>query len=122
MTVLYDRVALIGLGLIASSMSHAIRRAGLAKTITGYARSSETRAIAQHYYDEELASGLRRYIRRHCLEAAKRWAAATTSLWGCCYRLILLPSKATTWWSKAWGLTACRAAALSPPIWTIVSP
>lgn len=47
MTVLYDRVALIGLGLIASSMSHAIRRAGLAKTITGYARSSETRAIAR---------------------------------------------------------------------------
>lgn len=29
----------------------------------------ETRAIAQRYYDEELDSGLRRYIRRHCLEA-----------------------------------------------------
>ena len=30
----------------------------------------ETRAIAQRYYDEELDSGLRRYIRRHCLEAS----------------------------------------------------
>ncbi len=28
----------------------------------------KTRAVAQRYYDEELASGLRRYIRRHCLE------------------------------------------------------
>ena len=28
----------------------------------------ETRAAAQRYYDEELDSGLRRYIRRHCLE------------------------------------------------------
>lgn len=28
-----------------------------------------TRAVAQRYYDTELASGLRRYIRRHCLEA-----------------------------------------------------
>ncbi len=28
----------------------------------------ETRAAAQRYYDEQLDSGLRRYIRRHCLE------------------------------------------------------
>jgi hypothetical protein len=28
----------------------------------------ETRATAQRYYDEQLDSGLRRYIRRHCLE------------------------------------------------------
>jgi hypothetical protein len=28
----------------------------------------ETRSAAQRYYDEELDSGLRRYIRRHCLE------------------------------------------------------
>lgn len=28
-----------------------------------------TRAAAQRYYDEQLDSGLRRYIRRHCLEA-----------------------------------------------------
>ncbi|MFO7757002.1 MAG: prephenate/arogenate dehydrogenase family protein [Roseovarius sp.] len=47
MSVIYDRVALIGLGLIASSMAHAIRRAGVAREITGYARSPETREIAR---------------------------------------------------------------------------
>jgi len=30
--------------------------------------SAELRAKAQRYYDEELDSGVRRYIRRHCLE------------------------------------------------------
>lgn len=29
---------------------------------------AETRAVAQRYYDERIDSGLRRYIRRHCLE------------------------------------------------------
>ncbi len=47
MAQLYDRVALIGLGLIASSMCHAIRRAGLAREIVGYARSAETRETAR---------------------------------------------------------------------------
>ena len=47
MTVLYDRVALIGLGLIASSMAHAMRRADLAGEIVGTARSAETRDIAR---------------------------------------------------------------------------
>jgi cyclohexadieny/prephenate dehydrogenase len=47
MTQLYDRVAVIGLGLIASSMCHAMRRAGLAGEIVGYARSAETRDIAR---------------------------------------------------------------------------
>lgn len=46
MSVLYNRVALIGLGLIAGSMAHAMRRAGLAGEIVGTARSAETRAIA----------------------------------------------------------------------------
>ncbi len=46
MTVLYDRVALIGLGLIASSMAHAMKAKGLAGEIVGYARSAETRAAA----------------------------------------------------------------------------
>ncbi|PYE82405.1 prephenate/arogenate dehydrogenase family protein [Pseudoroseicyclus aestuarii] len=36
MSRLYDRVALIGLGLIASSMAHAIRQAGLAGEVAGY--------------------------------------------------------------------------------------
>jgi cyclohexadieny/prephenate dehydrogenase len=44
---IYDRVALIGLGLIAGSMSLAMRRAGLAGEVTGFARSSETRATAR---------------------------------------------------------------------------
>lgn len=47
MSVLYNRVALIGLGLIASSMAHAMRRAGLAGEIVGTARSAETRDIAR---------------------------------------------------------------------------
>ncbi|MXU64261.1 prephenate/arogenate dehydrogenase family protein [Oceanomicrobium pacificus] len=43
----YDHVAFIGLGLIASSMCHAIRAAGWDCTITGTARSAETRDIAR---------------------------------------------------------------------------
>ncbi len=39
----YKRVALIGLGLIASSMAHAMRRAGMTSEIVGTARSAETR-------------------------------------------------------------------------------
>ena len=46
MTVLYNRVALIGLGLIASSMAHAMKAGGLAGEIVGYARTPETRAVA----------------------------------------------------------------------------
>ena len=41
--MIYQRVALIGLGLIASSMAHAMRRDGTAGEITGTARSAETR-------------------------------------------------------------------------------
>ncbi|WP_424939092.1 prephenate/arogenate dehydrogenase family protein [Aliiroseovarius sp. S253] len=47
MSVIYQRVALIGLGLIASSMAHAMRRAGLAGEIVGTARSAETRETAK---------------------------------------------------------------------------
>jgi len=46
MAPIYDRVALIGLGLIASSMAHAMKAKGLAREIVGYARSAETRAAA----------------------------------------------------------------------------
>lgn len=46
MAVLYRRVALIGIGLIASSMALAMRRQGLAGEITGHAKSPETRATA----------------------------------------------------------------------------
>ncbi|MGY6697467.1 MAG: prephenate/arogenate dehydrogenase family protein [Roseinatronobacter sp.] len=47
MSILYQRVAFIGLGLIASSMAHAMRRAGLVGQTAGTARSEETRAIAR---------------------------------------------------------------------------
>lgn len=47
MSAIYDRVALIGLGHIASSMAHAMRRGGLAGEIVGTARSEETREIAR---------------------------------------------------------------------------
>lgn len=44
--MIYQRVALIGLGLIASSMAHAMRAGGLAGEVVGHARSAETRAVA----------------------------------------------------------------------------
>ena len=44
---IYQRVALIGLGLIASSMFWAMKRGGVAGEVTGYARSEETRATAR---------------------------------------------------------------------------
>ena len=43
MTMIYNRVALIGLGLIASSMFWAMKRKGLAGEVRGYARTAETR-------------------------------------------------------------------------------
>ncbi|MEM9432483.1 MAG: prephenate/arogenate dehydrogenase family protein [Pseudomonadota bacterium] len=63
MSVIYPNVALIGLGLIASSMSHAIKRANAAKKITGYAQSAQTRDIAREIdlcdVTEDLASCVR---------------------------------------------------------------
>ncbi|SNS92246.1 prephenate/arogenate dehydrogenase family protein [Antarctobacter heliothermus] len=47
MSVIYPRVALIGLGLIASSMFWAMKRSGLAEHVTGYARSEDTRETAR---------------------------------------------------------------------------
>lgn len=47
---LYDRVALIGLGLIAGSMAYAMREKGLAREIVGHARTAETRAIARERF------------------------------------------------------------------------
>jgi len=46
MSVIFERVALIGLGLIGSSIAHAARRGGLATEIVGYARSARTRETA----------------------------------------------------------------------------
>ena len=42
----FKQVALIGIGLIGSSISHAVRRKGLAGRITGHARTAETREKA----------------------------------------------------------------------------
>lgn len=47
MSVIYNRVALIGLGLIAGSMAHAMRESGLAGEVTGHARSEATRDTAR---------------------------------------------------------------------------
>jgi cyclohexadieny/prephenate dehydrogenase len=47
MTIVYNRVALIGLGLIASSMFWSIRRGNLAKEVVGYAKSEKSRDIAR---------------------------------------------------------------------------
>lgn len=47
MSVVFEKVALIGLGLIASSMAHAIKRGGVAKEIAGYAKTAETRETAR---------------------------------------------------------------------------
>ena len=43
---IYNRVALIGLGLIASSMAHAMRANGLVGEIVGHAKSAQTRTTA----------------------------------------------------------------------------
>ena len=47
MTQIYNRVALIGLGLIASSMFWAMKRGGLVGEVVGTARSPETRDTAR---------------------------------------------------------------------------
>src|SRR5262249_38631921 len=44
---LFQRVALLGLGLIGSSLAHAMRRHGLAGHIAGHARSQRTRDKAR---------------------------------------------------------------------------
>jgi cyclohexadieny/prephenate dehydrogenase len=43
---IYNRVALIGLGLIASSMAHAMKQFGLVGEIVGYAKTEDTRRVA----------------------------------------------------------------------------
>lgn len=43
---IYHRVALIGLGLIASSMGHAMKKWGLAGSVAGHAKTEATRAAA----------------------------------------------------------------------------
>ncbi len=47
MSAVFDKMALIGVGLIGSSMAHAARRGKLARHISGYARRPETLAKAK---------------------------------------------------------------------------
>jgi len=47
MTILFEKVALIGVGLIGSSMAHAMRRASVASHIAGYSPRAETREKAK---------------------------------------------------------------------------
>jgi cyclohexadieny/prephenate dehydrogenase len=54
---IFERVALIGLGLIGSSLSHAMRRAGLARRIVGHARTGKTRETALRLGLVEAACG-----------------------------------------------------------------
>ena len=58
MSHIYNRVALIGLGLIASSMAHAMRRGSLAGQIVGHSRSIDTqkKAISLEIFDEVFGS------------------------------------------------------------------
>jgi cyclohexadieny/prephenate dehydrogenase len=44
--MMFEKVAILGLGLIGSSLCHGMKDKGLAKTIVGHARSAETRKIA----------------------------------------------------------------------------
>jgi cyclohexadieny/prephenate dehydrogenase len=46
MSAQFERVALIGIGLIGSSLAHVMRREKIAAHISGYAKSAETRATA----------------------------------------------------------------------------
>ena len=46
MTVTFEKVAILGLGLIGSSLCHGIREKQLAKVISGHAKSVETRQVA----------------------------------------------------------------------------
>ncbi len=54
----FKRIALIGLGLIGGSLGYAIKRAGLADTIVGFASTEATRdrATALGFIDEATAS------------------------------------------------------------------
>ena len=43
MNILYKKVTLIGLGLIASSIGHGLKKNGLCETIVGYAKTNKSR-------------------------------------------------------------------------------
>lgn len=59
----YDRVALIGLGLVAGSMAYAMREKGLAREIVGHARTAETRAIARERFCDRVCDSAAEAVR-----------------------------------------------------------
>ena len=54
MSLQFERIAIVGLGLLGGSVAAAIRRAGLARVIVGASRSRDAREIAlrRHWVDE----------------------------------------------------------------------
>ncbi|HVZ69185.1 MAG TPA: prephenate/arogenate dehydrogenase family protein [Rhizomicrobium sp.] len=61
---LFGKVALLGIGLIGSSMAHAMRRAGLAGHIAGYARRPETLEAAKKVgFADSLSSDVAEAVR-----------------------------------------------------------
>jgi len=61
---MFGKVALVGIGLIGSSMAHAMRRAGLAGHIAGYARREETLDAARACgFADSLHSDVREAVR-----------------------------------------------------------
>ena len=46
MSVMFEKIALLGLGLIGSSIAHGVRANGTARHIVGHAKSAETRKVA----------------------------------------------------------------------------
>ncbi len=57
MSFMFEKVAILGIGLIGSSLCHVMRQKGLAKTIVGHAKSEETRktsleiGLVDHVYE-----------------------------------------------------------------------
>ena len=46
MSAKFEKIAVLGLGLIGSSICHGVKAQGLAKTVVGHAKSAETRKVA----------------------------------------------------------------------------
>jgi cyclohexadieny/prephenate dehydrogenase len=60
----FGRIALLGIGLIGSSIAHAAKRAGIASHIAGYSRSAESREAAArigfcHSLHDDMAAAVR---------------------------------------------------------------
>ena len=46
MSIMFEKIAILGLGLIGSSICHGVKAQGLAKSVVGHAKSAETRKVA----------------------------------------------------------------------------